>query len=186
MAKGKRLIKNRIGREIVDFTAYVAFIFIMTFVIVHFVGQRTLVDGVSMQNTLEDGDNLIIDKISYRIGDPKRFDIVVFPVEYAKNTYYIKRVIGLPGETVQIDYDGNIYINGHVLDESYGKETIRDPGLAADLITLGEDEYFVLGDNRNDSTDSRSPIVGVVDREEITGRAWVRIFPFDSVGVVAP
>ena len=152
----------------------------LTFFIIHFVGQRTVVNGVSMQPTLSDGDNLIVDKLSYRFHDPDRFDIIVFPQEDGR--YFIKRIIGLPGESVRIDEDGFIYINGENLQESYGKEVMRDPGLAKDGIQLGADEYFVLGDNRNDSMDSRMAEVGPIVGERIIGRAWLRIYPFDQIG----
>ena len=137
-----------------------------------------------MYTTLSDGDNLIVDKISYRFTDPKRFDIIVFPFQYEKNTYYIKRIIGLPGETVRIDKDGKIYINDKVLQETYGREVIRDPGRAINPITLGSDEYFVMGDNRNNSTDSRTELVGNIKRENIIGKAWVRIYPFARFGIL--
>ena len=101
-----------------------------------------------MEATLHDGDNLIVDKLSYRFRDPKRFEIIVFPYRYKENTYYIKRIIGLPGETVQVK-DGYVYIDGEKLDENYGLEVMEDAGIAAEPIELGEDEYFVLGDNRN-------------------------------------
>lgn len=136
-----------------------------------------------METTLSDGDNLIVDKISYRFRDPERFEIIVFPFQYEEHTYYIKRIIGLPGETVQV-IDGYVYINGEVLDENYGLEVMDDPGIAAEPITLGEDEYFVLGDNRNHSSDSRDPSVGVLHRDDIMGRAWIRIWPFDKFGVI--
>ena len=139
--------------------------------------------GHSMETTLSDGDNLIVDKISYRFRDPERFEIIVFPFQYEEHTYYIKRIIGLPGETVQV-IDGYVYINGEVLDENYGLEVMDDPGIAAEPITLGEDEYFVLGDNRNHSSDSRDPSVGVLHRDDIMGRAWIRIWPFDKFGVI--
>ena len=80
--------------------------------------------------------------------------------------------------------DGTIYINGEVLDESYGREVMKNSGMAADPITLGEDEYFVLGDNRNDSTDSRDPSVGKIKRNQIIGRAWVRIWPLSKIGIL--
>ena len=170
-------------REILSFLLYVAVVVGVTFLIIHFVGQRTYVSGSSMENTLSDGDNLIVDKLTYRFSDPKRYDIIVFPYQYEDNTYFIKRIIGLPGETVQI-VDGTIYINGEVLQESYGREVMRNSGLAADPITLGEDEYFVLGDNRNDSTDSRDPSVGKIKRNQIIGRAWVRIWPLSKIGIL--
>ena len=175
--------KTGLLREMLGFLLYVAVVVGITFCIITFVGQRTYVSGSSMENTLGHGDNLIVDKLSYRFQDPERFDIIVFPFRYEEKTYYIKRIIGLPGETVQIQ-DGNIYIDGEVLNESYGREVMKNAGLAADPITLGEDEYFVLGDNRNDSTDSRDPSVGVIHRNEIIGRAWVRIWPLSEIGVL--
>ena len=96
----------------------------------------------------------------------------------------MKRIIGLPGETVQIDLEGNIYINGEILEEDYGLEPILFPGLAAEPITLGEDEYFVLGDNRNNSSDSRDASVGNIHRDDIVGKAWVRIWPLNKIGVL--
>ena len=139
-----------------------------------------------MENTLHNGDNLIVDKLSYRFRDPERFDIIVFPFQYQTNTYYIKRIIGLPGETVQIMEDGSIYINGEKMEESYGREVIQPEtiGRAAEPIVLGEDEYFVMGDNRNNSSDSRKDIVGNIKREDIIGKAWLRIWPLSDFGVL--
>ena len=170
-------------RELAGMLVYIIIVLAVTFLFITFVGQRTHVSGESMENTLDDGDQLIVDKITYRFKDPERFDSIDFPFHYKENTYYIKRIIGLPGETVQIA-DGLIYIDGEVLQESYGREVIQDPGLAAEPITLGEDEYFVLGDNRNQSSDSRDPSVGLIHRDEIVGRAWLRIWPLDSFGIL--
>ena len=122
-------------------------------------------------------------RLSYRFRDPERYDIIVFPYQHAENTYYIKRIIGLPGETVQV-IDGYMYINGKKLDEHYGAEVMEDPGIAAEPIKLGDDEYFVLGDNRNHSSDSRVASVGVLTRDMLIGRAWVRIYPFNKIGVI--
>ena len=171
-------------REILGWVVYILIVVCATYLIVTYVGQRTKVSGDSMLNTLHNEDNLIVDKISYRFRDPKRYEIIVFPYRYAEDTYYIKRIIGLPGETVQI-IDGYVYINGEKLDESYGREVMENPGNAAEPITLGEDEYFVLGDNRNHSSDSRESNVGVLHRDELIGRAWVRIWPLDSIGVIS-
>ena len=179
---GKEKSRGIVG-EILSFLLYVAVVVGITFLIIHYVGQRTYVSGSSMENTLSDGDNLIVDKITYRFSDPKRYDIIVFPYQYEENTYFIKRIIGLPGETVQI-VDGTIYIDGEALQESYGREVMKNSGLAADPVTLGEDEYFVLGDNRNDSTDSRDPSVGKIPRDRIIGRAWVRIWPLSKIGIL--
>lgn len=173
-----------IFRELLSWIFYFIIIIVLTYVIITYVGQRTMVSGSSMETTLSDGDHLLVDKISYRFRDPKRYDIVVFPYKYEKNTYYIKRIIGLPGETVQV-VDGYAYIDGVLLDtDIYGTEVMEDAMMAAEPITLGEDEYFVLGDNRNHSSDSRDPSVGVIRREDLMGKAWVRIYPFDRIGVI--
>ena len=172
------------GREIVNTILWFAAVFVLSWLLVTFVAQRTDVNGTSMYPTLEDGDQLIADKITYRFRDPERFDIIIFPYKYAENTYFIKRIIGLPGETVRIDEQGNIYINGEILEEDYGYETILYAGLASEEIVLGEDEYFVLGDNRNVSEDSRYADVGNIKREDIVGRAWLRIYPFRRFGFV--
>lgn len=168
---------NKILKEILSTSVYLLVVLLITYLIVNFVGQRTEVVGSSMESTLSDGDNLIVDKITYRFKEPERYDIIVFPFQYAKNTYYIKRIIGMPGETVRIDSDGVIYINDKELTEFYGKEVIDDPGIARNEITLGKDEYFVMGDNRNNSTDSRDPSVGNIRKKDILGRAWLRIWP---------
>ena len=173
--------ETNVVRETISFIIYIGIVFLLTYLVIHYVGQRTQVSGSSMEATLSDGDNLIVDKISYRFHDPERYDIIVFPYKYEKNTYYIKRIIGLPGEVVQIDEDGTIYVDGEVLEESYGREVILDPGEAEEPIALGEDEYFVLGDNRNASSDSRDPSVGNILGEDIVGRAWVRIYPFNKM-----
>lgn len=185
MARRKK--KNRVGsvmRELLGWLFYILIIIGLTYLIITYVGQRTRVSGSSMETTLSDGDNLIVDKLSYRFQEPKRFDIVVFPYKYEENTYYIKRIIGLPGDTVQVK-DGYIYINGELLESDiYGAEVMIEAGTAGEPITLGEDEYFVLGDNRNHSLDSRDPSVGILKREDLIGRAWVRIYPFDKMGVI--
>ncbi len=164
-------------KEVLSSSIYILVVLLLTFLIVKFVAVRTEVIGPSMESTLYNGDNLIVWKFKYHFSDPERFDVVVFPFQHAERTYYIKRVIGLPGETVQIDSDGVIYINGEVLEEDYGKEVIVNPGLAASPIHLGNNEYFVLGDNRNDSADSRDPSVGNVYRNDIIGKAWFRFYP---------
>lgn len=175
--------KKSTAQEILSLVLYIAFVLLLTFLVVRYVGQRTAVDGQSMENTLYNKDQLIVDKISYRFKDPERFDIIVFPFLYQENTYYIKRIIGLPGETVQIQ-DGDIYINGKILEEDYGKETMISSGRAINEIQLGDDEYFVLGDNRNHSEDSRFADVGNIKRSDIIGKAFVRIWPLNRFGLL--
>lgn len=176
--------KKALLKEILSTSIYILVVLVVSWLVVKYVGQRTVVIGSSMETTLSDGDNLIVNKIGYKIGNPKRFDIVVFPYRYDKKTYYVKRIIGLPGETIRIKDDGTILVNGEELEESYGREIIKDPGRAAEPITLGEDEYFVLGDNRNNSKDSRWEDVGNVKRSELIGKVWIRILPFSKFGSV--
>ncbi len=175
---------KKVLREILSTSLYLLGVLCAVYLVIHFVGQRTQVQGSSMEPKLSTEDNLIVDKISYRFHDPERFDIIVFPFQYEKDTFYIKRIIGLPGETVQIDEEGNIMIDGEILEESYGKEVILNPGRAYEPVELEEDEYFVMGDNRNNSTDSRDPSVGNIHREDIIGRAWLRIWPLDKFGLI--
>lgn len=177
---------NRIMRELLNTAIYLLCVLGAVWPVITFVGQRTEVEGASMENTLHNGDNLIVDKLSYRFHDPERFDIIVFPFQFQDNTYYIKRIIGLPGETVQIMDDGSIYINGEKLEENYGMEVIKPEtiGRAAEPIELGDDEYFVMGDNRNNSSDSRTDMVGNIKRENIIGKAWLRIWPVSDFGVL--
>lgn len=184
---GKKRRKSKSGgflKEFITFSIYLLSILVLTWLLMTYVVQRTVVEGESMENCLSDGDNLLVDKLTYRTHEPKRFDVVVFPYAYDAKTYYIKRIIGLPGETVYIDADGAIYINEEKLEENYGNEVIFDGGLATGFVFLGSDEYFVLGDNRNHSTDSRDPSVGPVKRDDIIGRAAFRIWPFSKFGKI--
>lgn len=173
---------NKVLKEVLSTIVYFGVVFLLTFLFITFVMQRTEVSGSSMNPTLIDRDSLLIEKVTYRFGDVHRFDIIVFPYRYGNEEYFIKRVIGLPGETVRIDTDGNIYINDELLKENYGAEIIQDPGIAASGVTLGKDEYFVMGDNRNHSMDSRDPSVGNIQKKDILGHAFLRIYPFDTFG----
>lgn len=151
-------------------------------VIPRFVVQRTIVSGTSMENTLQDKDNLLVEKVSYLVGKPDRFDVVVFyPYGKEEGEYYVKRVIGLPGETIQIIGE-TIYIDGEKLQEAYGKDPITFQGIAAEPLTLGDNEYFLMGDNRTVSFDSRYQEIGPVKEDMIVGKALVRIWPFDTFG----
>ncbi len=178
--------KQSVPAQILSWIIYILIVVILSFLCVTFIGQRTKVIGTSMVPALNDGDQLIVDKISYRFKKPKRFDVVVFPYRYEADKNFIKRVIGLPGETVQI-IDGKVYINGSLLDDPYGDIAgpMIDAGIAASPVVLSEDEYFVLGDNRNNSKDSRDDTVGPIRKDELTGRAWIRIYPFSDFGLVS-
>lgn len=154
---------------------------LLSLLITKYVAHHTSVEGSSMESTLSNGDQLIVEKLSYYFHDPERFDVIVFP--YDNNVNYIKRIIGLPGETVQI-MDGKIFINGEILNEDYGNAVMEEDGIASDVIQLGDDEYFVLGDNRNASVDSRKEEVGNIKRDKIQGKAWLRFYPFDDFQII--
>lgn len=140
--------------------------------------------GDSMEVTLSDGDVIIVNKFAYLLRPPKRGDVVVFKQSGNEHDYYdIKRVVGLPGETVQI-MDGAVYINGELMPEKINCEKMLIPGLAKDRFTLEEEEYFVLGDNRNNSEDSRFANIGTIVREEIVGKAWLRLNEFGFIGTM--
>lgn len=173
---------QKIRNAIIELAIYAVIIVLCIFFVPRYVLQRTIVDGYSMENTLQNEDNLLVEKVSYHFSDPKRFDVIVFyPFGKDVDAYYIKRVIGLPGETIQIVGD-TIYIDGEVLEEDFGKDPMTESGIAAEPLTLGEDEYFVLGDNRKVSEDSRYEEVGPVSRDKIEGKAILRIYPFKSFG----
>lgn len=176
--------KNGKSSFLAELFVYVMIVAVCLFVIPKYVVQRTVVEGTSMLNTLKDKDNLMVEKISYRLSDPERFDIIVFyPYGRDERSYYVKRIIGLPGETIQIIGD-DIYINGEILEEDYGKDPMTYSGTAEEPLQLAEDEYFVLGDNRKISKDSRYEEVGPVKRELIEGKVFFRMYPFDAIGTV--
>lgn len=175
--------KNSLFKDMIEIVIYFAIVMLVVLFIYQYVGQQVEVKGSSMETTLSDKDRLILEKLSYRFGEPERYDIVVFrPYEEDKELYYIKRIIGLPGEKIQI-IDDNIYINDVLLEEDYGYEPMEDPGVAEVAIILGEDEYFVLGDNRNHTTDSRYE-VGNVKKDAIIGRTFARIWPFNEMEIL--
>ena len=143
--------------------------------------EKTNMVGDSMEATLSSGDTILINKLLYRIKSPERNDVIVFKKDGKEHSYYsIKRIIGMPGEHVLIA-GGKIYIDGVQLEEVVNVDDIALAGLASDEIILDEDEYFVLGDNRNNSEDSRYFNVGNVFREEIIGKAWIRINRFGII-----
>lgn len=149
--------------------------------ITKFVANHTTVEGSSMEPTLTDGDNLVVEKISYMTGSPERFDIIVF--RHSENDNYIKRIIGLPGERIRIE-EGKIYINEKPIFDTYGDGSMTEGGIAEETVTLGNDEYFVMGDNRDGSEDSRDENVGPIKADTIVGRAWFRVTPFERFGIL--
>lgn len=167
--------------EIFIWAAQIAAVIFLAYFIIYYCVEKTTVIGSSMENTLSANDQIIINKFIYRISDPKRFDVIVFKQSGKEHSFYnIKRIIGLPGETIQIR-DGAVYINGEELEEIIEVEEMINYGLAAEEIVLEENEYFVLGDNRNNSEDSRFASIGNITREEIIGKAFLRLSPFNFV-----
>lgn len=137
-----------------------------------------------MKPVLSNGDVVLVNRIRYNAMAPKRGDIIMFKPKGNENVhYYTKRIIGLPGESVEI-IENRIYIDGEKLEEEYETTDISDVGIADEKIELAEDEYFVLGDNRASSEDSRNADVGNVKREYIYGKAWFVISPWKSFGWV--
>lgn len=170
-------------RDVKRFFWYLTIVFVLSLFMVTYLMQKITVIGNSMHPTLSDQDSVLVNKMIYRRTEPKRYDIIVFKYRYQDDQYYIKRIIGLPGETVQI-VDGTIYINGEILDENYGTEKITDSKRAKEPVILDEDEFFVLGDNRNQSSDSRYPDVGNIERSQILGKAFMIIWPYDQIRVL--
>ena len=172
--------ENKIdGKEIKKEIAFFLLIFLFNFFIVrNYIAEGVTVDGASMQNTLYNNERLFVEKISVRLDRIERFDIITFDPQNGVDDYWVKRIIGLPGETVQIIGE-DIYINGEVLKENYGKDPIDDPGIFEEAYTLAEDEYFVLGDNRQNSTDSR--VVGPIKKDVIEGKPIFRFWPLDRI-----
>ena len=174
--------RNSTIKTVIGFILSVVIALSVSFLLNRYVIQPIVVDGISMEPVLEDGERLLMDKITYQFKDPRRYDVVVFPFE--EDVYYIKRIIGMPGEIVQIKEE-MVYINGKPLvDDDYGMEPIFSMGNADEVIILGDDEYFLLGDNRNNSLDSRYTVVGNIKREQILGRAFMRYYPFSKLGLL--
>ena len=164
-------MKKKISKETVGFIVFLICIISFTYICVKYIAQRVVVSGPSMEQTYHNGNSLIIDKFFYRFNGLKRYDVVVFRDDNGK--ILIKRIIALPEETIRIDNEGNIYINDKILQEEYGTEAILDAGIAIQKIQLAEKEYFVLGDNRNNSRDSR--VFGPIKEEQIIGKVVLKL-----------
>ena len=156
-------------------------VILAAYLIIEYAVEKTTMMGVSMNTTLNEGDKIIINKMAYLRKEPQRNDVIVFSQSKNGHGYYnIKRVIGLPGETVEI-INGAVFIDGTKLQEVIPVEPMRVAGLADEAIVLGENEFFVLGDNRNYSEDSRFANIGIIVRNDIIGKAWLRLEPFSII-----
>lgn len=174
--------RRSVIKNILLWTFEILVVILFAYVVVYFFGQSRTNIGQSMDVTLSGGDTVLLNILSYRLGSPERGDVISFkPNGSTTGNSSIKRIIGLPGETVQIK-DGMIYIDGEVYLEKKNYPVITNPGIAAEEITLGEKEYFVLGDNRNNSEDSRFVDVGAVKLEHIEGKVWFVLSPSEHRG----
>ncbi len=185
-----KISKDKVISGVLDFVETIVVSLAIFFAVYIFVAQPHQVNGHSMDPNLQTGEYLLTEKISYRFGEPKRGEIIVFEAPevacIGSGCDYIKRVIALPGETVQLA-EGGIYINGVKLDESeyLAGSVVTNPGAyTADEreITLGEDQYFVIGDNRGNSSDSRA--WGPIHADDIIGRAFVSYWPVETMGLI--
>lgn len=159
-------------------------VIVVGYSLVTFGGQSVKVIGQSMAPVLQYGDTVIINKFIYTVGDVNRYDIVAFKLRDEEDSYYnIKRVIGLPGETVKIE-GGHVFIDGKSLDDMPFDELIMTAGIAADGVTLGNNEYFVIGDNVNNSDDSRFVNIGSLEESEVAGKVIYTLFPRKNRGKI--
>lgn len=178
----KKKVNVSAVREILTWTVEILITLMIAFTFVYFVGLRTSVVGQSMTETLSSGDEILINRFVYKVTDPKRNDIIAFlPNGNEKSHYYVRRVIAVPGDTVKID-NGTVYVNGIQAEEETDTASMEDAGLAAEELTLADNEFFVLGDNRNNSEDSRFANIGNIKKEYIVGKAWFKIRPFSELG----
>lgn len=181
-SRRKKKVNMEIVKEVIIWTAEIAITLLIAFTFVYFVGLRTSVVGQSMAETLNAGDEILVNRFVYKVSNPEPNEIIVFlPNGNEKSHYYVKRVIAVPGDTVQI-INGKLYVNGEEFQEEIDAGDIEEAGLASEEITLGDDEYFVLGDNRNNSEDSRYANIGNIKKEYIIGKAWFRIAPWGNMG----
>lgn len=181
-ARRKKKVNMEIVREVSIWAVEIAITLLLAFSFVYFIGLRTSVVGQSMAETLNGGDEILVNRFIYKITNPEPNDIIVFlPNGNEKSHYYVKRVVAVPGDTVLIE-DGVLYVNGVAFEEEFEMPSIEEAGLASEEITLGQDEFFVLGDNRNNSEDSRYANIGSIKKEHIIGKAWFRIAPWSDMG----
>lgn len=182
--KKERKINLSLFQEIIIWILEIAITIAIAVVFTYFFGVRSTVIGPSMSPQLEDGDEVLIDRFMYKFISPKAGDIIAFLPNGNTNThYYLKRVMAVPGDTVQIK-NGAVFVNGEEISEDVEAERMEDAGIAASEITLAQDEYFVLGDNRNNSEDSRFANIGNIKENYIIGRAWFVIAPRDKLGFI--
>lgn len=173
--ENRKEARKKFVQKILITAVEVVVVIFLGFAITHYGMETFTVAGQYMSPTLNDGDKILVNKMSYRLHSIKRNDVVVVKQSGSEHNYYsVERVIALPGEKIQIK-DGRVYINGKKLEEKYDFPVMENGGLALEDIILDEDEYFVLCDNRNNGEDSRNANVGNILKENIVGKAWIRM-----------
>lgn len=170
----RKKISSSMVKEIASWIFGICIAILFAFVVIFSIGMKTSVIGVSMEPALYNGQEILMNRFIYKLSSPKKGDVVVFLPNGNQNThYYVKRVAATPGDTIQIK-EGRLYVNG-IVEEEERFDKIADAGIAANEIRLADDEYFVLGDNRNNSEDSRSGNIGAIKKETIAGKAWLHM-----------
>ena len=173
----KKIANIALLKEVGIWVGQILFVVVLACLIAFLWGVRVPVSGQSMSGTLENGQVVLADRFLYKLTDPKANDLIIFlPNGNEKSHYYIKRVIAVPGDTVQIT-DGVVYVNGEPFPEEIDDSFVEHGYLAENPIVVKEDEFFVLGDNRNNSEDSRYANIGNVKKSHIYGKAWLRVSP---------
>ena len=182
--KKRRRVNYELIQDIIVWVFQITVVCVLAFGLVWYFGHKVSTIGDSMNPQLENGDITLINRLVYDVRKPKRGEIIAFKPNGNENShYYIKRVIGLPGETIEY-MEGELWVDGEKLEEDYETTEIVELGLLEDEIVLEEDEYFVLGDDRENSEDSRMANIGNVKREEIAGRVWFVVSPMKHFGFV--
>ncbi len=175
--------RRKITRQILNWFVLVLVAAIFGYAVITFAVQTVQVVGPSMGDTLKEGQTVIVNKLIYTFDDVERYDIIAYSQVESDDYYDIKRVVGLPGETIVIN-NGKLYVDGIALEEEYFDKNILSAGVASKEIILGKDEYFVLGDNVNNSEDSRYTNVGNISSSEILGKVVYIIGPKEDRGKV--
>lgn len=180
----KKKVNMALVKEVLIWSIEIVMAVALAVTFVYFIGMRTSVVGQSMAETLNGGDTILVNRFVYKVTNPKPDDIIVFlPNGNEKSHYYVKRVVAVPGDTVYIE-NGILFVNGEQYKDEIEVSSMEDAGLAAEEITLGTDEFFVLGDNRNNSEDSRYANIGNIKKEYIIGKAWFRVAPLGDMGFI--
>ncbi len=182
--------RKRSGRVFWGLGMIFILILVVVFVFTPFVVDSVVVETGAMSPSVNIGDTVAVNELAYLLFSPKRGDIIQFESSgyqtdrgNMNKTSYIRRIVGLPGEVIQIK-GGDVYINGYLLEEDYTSGETAYSGTAASSLTLSNDEYFVMADNRSNNFDSRDSTLGAVTKQKITGKVWLKLKPFSEFGVL--